>query len=284
MRVETRAMSRQGVKLAFSPCVAMLFSGLAAAAEQHKHTGPDKFRVRVAGPIKQHLPVGFTAEFAGGYTKRKSGPQYARFVNFHGRYEGDDTPFPRLKRDAYAVSFWELWTGDIVRVLDGVYRVSAVAPSQVAFTRIPEAELPESVQVTPGTYAFPIAIGGGGLHRHGVRVGPVKTDQKGGKRVTVSIDWMKRVAVPWTFEKIGIGAWEKQTIKEGDVLWIDKWGHRVRNIVPPDSDRQIVGYIEIDQMPVPEARPKPPKVDYPEPQKRPWFQSPPQPTEKETPE
>jgi hypothetical protein len=194
-------------------------------------------------PLEEITPLPAAPGFVGlpgSYRLGKGGTVFRTNVRLLA-VEADRSLFPQAARQRLQIHFPRLTTGDVVRVLDGFYRVDTMHPSRrsyLAFVRLADAEFPTGIHAVPSTYAFP--LGGGGT-LHGVRLefpGDCATVDGGDIEVTVRVSPLSD-DVPSTLRE--------QTVTGGDMLWIGGKGHRVRQIVSSNPERKFIGWIEIGQ-------------------------------------
>jgi len=173
-------------------------------------------------------------------------------------------PWERAGAEGYHVAYPPLREGDIVPVGRGIYRVEEVSSTRVTLrlTLLDPKDVPAGVSLGRNSYVYPLYE-------------PVASD---GRAMSVSdaklhdcylnVSWILRprlnpdvpvavidTCVPMHPER---GAWKgykimrPQTVRAGDILKIGDFRHRVRNIVPPDPEHQVIGWVELDPDPLPD--------------------------------
>lgn len=176
--------------------------------------------------------------FVGTAGKAKELPDGTPFVVEVGIHAEENVPdiFPSAATDGYACSFAKLELGNVVRILDGVYRITHTAP--LTLDRVAEKEWPATMKVNAITYVLSMGDGGG-LYGHQIFVSNRSHTLESGKT---------QVAVTVSGETNP--AYKPQMVEEGGVFVVRGRTHRVRSVVLPDPKQKIVGYVEIDQVPI----------------------------------
>ena len=140
--------------------------------------------------------------------------------------------------------------GDILPVFNCLYRVKRVHASgrrggdAVHLVSIEGGDLPRHISVQPGSFILPLRHGHGRamLQRNFVFVDRIEApgaDDKRGPLAEVRTTSFPRRQKTTTVR-----------VRRGDVLRIGGIAHKVRNIVPRDEARQIIGWVEIAAKPL----------------------------------
>lgn len=194
-------------------------------------------------PLEEIIPLPVVPGFVGipGSYARGPGGTVCRTGVCLFAVDDERAIFAEAGEHRYQIRFPRLTAGDIVRVLDGFYRVDTLyssSTSRPAFVRLADTELPAGTRAMPSTYAFPLG-GGGGLH--GVELNlPAACPTNDGGNIAITARLSPRAAdVP--------AALREQTVSAGDVLWFGGQGHRVRQIVPPNPEQKLIGWMDIAQ-------------------------------------
>jgi hypothetical protein len=199
--------------------------------EESVRTGPDIFKIQplLRRPVLSVLGL-------AGYIDGKSCkvPDGRPGIAGVGLFAHADHPrlFEDARRAQYGASYPPLGKGDVIRVIDGLYCVTEIAP--LTFTRLHEADYPGAIV---HRNAYPFVIGeGGGLEGKGFRISKrLKTLDDGKIQVEVTVITEKDPAL------------KPQFLSEGSIFWTGKYGRRVLSVVPSDPEKDLIGYIEIDQ-------------------------------------
>jgi len=199
--------------------------------------GPASFRLE-----KEPAPEGFPFAPLGGtgYWVNAS----SKKDNFEGIsivLNGGNVPglFDHARDHRYHVTFRRLKVGDAVRLLDGVYRL---ADDRGLFKRIPDEQLPENARPAPHSYGIPFN-GRASLHKRMLNVLAWRKWNRVLRRTAV----VKKNRFPETGEIVFKIDVNKVTVNEGDLLWIGKYAHRVIQVVPPNPERNLPGWVDIEQ-------------------------------------
>ena len=237
--------------------------------------GPTRTLPRMFHITREHrpFPMRGAPEFQAFVDQvgRDDRKDYARGVFITAEYDGN-AQFPNARSDGYHVWYPDLRVGDIVPILGNVYRVTGMSGTSepdlrgtsIGFLRLPDPEgpaVPAGVTVTKGTYAFPFGVSGGSrLHHAPFTASYVEESQSDGrKRPAARIQIQAHSAIvadPAKGKRKVERPGQVLTVRVGEILRFGELGHRVRNIVPPDSEKQVIGWIEIDQAVTQEAKPE----------------------------
>jgi len=172
----------------------------------------------------------------------------------------------RAGEDGYQVAYPPLRRGDIVPVGRGVYRVERVRDAQVflKLTLLDPKDVPAGVSLGRNSYVYPLyepVYTDGSVHSSPVQMGKLHG-------CDLNVSWIIRprlnpdvpVAVidtcvpvpsegtPWKDYR----EMPPQRVRAGDILKIGRFRHRVRKIVPPDPEHQVIGWVELDPDPLPD--------------------------------
>ena len=163
------------------------------------------------------------------------------------------------------VYYPDLFIHDIVPVFGRLYRVSALGPPAgsgttdwggiVELVRLEPSDFPAGVVFHGGSIAIPLRDGkDGALKAH--KMLAIVEEIRAGRRGTTESSTAKVRIAPAIIEQRsyrhasadpgGLTA----IIRPGETLFVGGLGHKVRNIVPRDSERHIIGWVELDPDPV----------------------------------
>ena len=189
--------------------------------------GREEFRIP-GGNRPLPMVMGFDGYASRVRTER--GKSYIKIYMIARHNEGRF--FPQAKADRYRVSYSNVNSGDIVRILDGVCRIGHLSP--FTLTRMSEPGLPDVSIASKRTYTIPFA-GHARLHRRTITTADEhKTDEQGRPEITVLV--------------VGRAPNHgRQRVREGDLLWIGRHAHRIEMIVASDPKRKLVGWCDINQ-------------------------------------
>jgi len=175
-------------------------------------------------------------------------------------------PWERAGAEGYHVAYPPLREGDIVPVGRGIYRVEEVSSTRVTLrlTLLDPKDVPAGVSLGRNSYVYPLyepVYTDGSVHSSPVQMGKLHG-------CDLNVSWIIRprlnpdvpVAVidtcvpvpsegtPWKDYR----EMPPQRVRAGDILKIGRFRHRVRNIVPPDPEHQVIGWVELDPDPLPD--------------------------------
>lgn len=194
------------------------------------------------------------------------GKRYAVGVEVWIACDQWDSPWARARADGYEAEYPPLREGDIVPVGRGLYRVEGDDGTQgsVELRLLDPKEVPAGVNLGRNSYVYPLyepVYVDGTLRAYPLDMGMLHDCH-------LNVTWIIRprltpdvpvalidVAVPSHAERTAFlkdGWMRPQTVRAGDVLKIGDFRHRVRNIVPPDPEHQVIGWVELDPDPLPD--------------------------------
>ena len=220
-------------------------------------------RISIVG---RNIPCDVESGFVGWTDNvvEKNGKQFARGVFVMAKDVSMLPNFPKASADLYRIDYPDVQEDDIVPLLGALYRVQGMSGGEEAdmgLLRLPDQNappVPEGAKVMEKSYAFTIG-GGGSLHGVPFRVltAPKAEDATSDTpAVTIkaqTYDERRNGQVVWkNGHSVPHDGWEK-TIRVGDLVRFQETTHRVCNIVLPDAERHIIGWIEFDQAPVQDA-------------------------------
>jgi len=216
---------------------------------QFKETLPYK-EVRINGSRPWGNPNVYSAAAGRGFWDKKN-VAWADDVKIWPHY------ISRLGKVNYGadfkIRFPDLRKGDIVCALNGLYTVDEVSPDEdspsVLFKRLSADNVPRGVTFRPNTIVVPLSTTGkyGQLQMYerglGLRAIEREKDKKGepGRWVAHTIEFMP------IYEGL---AEHKAQLREGDILLFAGRGHRVLGIVPKDEKTRVIGWMELEAVPV----------------------------------
>ena len=227
-------------------CTIILLAACSAQA-QFKETLPPK-QVRFNGGRPWENPLGFTPSLGRAFFDEKD-VAWAEDVSIGANYisrKGNGSW-------SFQIRFPDLRKGDIVCALNGLYTVDGISPGEinphVLFKRLSADNVPKGVTFRPNTIAVPLSTTGkyGQLQMYerglGLRAIEREKDAKGkpGRWVAHTIEFMP------IYEGL---AEHKAQLKEGDILLFAGKGHRVLGIVPKDEKTRVIGWMELEAVPV----------------------------------
>ena len=219
------------------------------AQAQFKETLPPK-QVRFNGGRPWENSLGFTPSLRRAFFD-KHDVAWAEDVSIGANYlvhQRAVTPGP-----SFQIRFPDLRKGDIVCALNGLYTVDEVSPDEdspsVLFKRLSADNVPRGVTFRPNTIVVPLSTTGkyGQLQMYkrglGLRAIEREKDKKGepGRWGAHTIEFMP------IYEGL---AEHKAQLREGDILLFAGRGHRVLGIVPRDEKTRVIGWMELEAVPV----------------------------------
>jgi hypothetical protein len=237
--------------------------------------GPPSFRLHKppGRPVPVHPlgPLGFTGDWSGYFKNGKT------FVSLRAKSNAPGL-FDHSATDKFQVFCGKFAVGEAVRMLDGVYRL---ADGSGLLKRVSDKELSAGARPAPHSYGIPFEQPGDDfalaawirLHQSPKNLAFVYDvhiiayrkfamlirsevfnkyldKQYRGKMAVTEV--LALVRTGETREKLGVRTrlhwtYSSQWIKEGDLLWIGPYAHRVKKIVLSDAKRKIAGWVDIDQ-------------------------------------
>lgn len=167
---------------------------------------------------------------------------------------------PATERE-YSVTIANLLVGDVIPIGLGVYRVDSMTPGPYKADSTATIVCrfldnpPEGATVTEGALSFPFNGWGKNedarinTHFHGRRFRAKFVASEGNQPDAVQV----YVVEPTGRDEQGIlhGREFIYTVREGDLLKVGKYTHRVVNIVPPDPKTNVIGWFEVNLEPEP---------------------------------
>jgi hypothetical protein len=145
-------------------------------------------------------------------------------------------------RETYAVRYGKLHEGDIVPMLTAVYRVVEVDPEEKQFTvnRIDDPKLLKDIGVIPESYPIPLNCG---VKLQDIGLAALDFAVNNSGEATARIIASYSVPIKPMFSR-GIKL-DFPGLQAGKSIEVKDAKYKVRKIVPPDTDRQIRGWIEL---------------------------------------
>jgi len=171
-------------------------------------------------------------------------PEVDRALPFRPLGEDYKIVFPPVRQDEIVPLF-----GDLYRVKEGISddHPQRGGDNRVTFKQLSAKDRPEGVSFQ--TDSIPLLLqrndrGSARLHNCSVMVTEVRAIEK-----TAPPSYTATVRI------MGEGVPKSEaTVKVGDVLLIHNRGHKVRAIVPRDEKTKVIGWVELDVLPIPEEK------------------------------
>lgn len=172
-----------------------------------------------------------------------------------GRYEGDGecslaARIPRLELGGWG---WrgKFVTGDLVGVAGGVYRANC-GEGGATFERVAAGGVPKGA-IVPEWDSVTIPTGGSMSLGKRVKSGAFWGTIVSHPTITGGAREGSKAELEVDYRPDGFPHKATVTVKTGDYLFIDKKGHLIRAIIPPNKESRVVGWVEISAEPTPEA-------------------------------
>jgi hypothetical protein len=157
--------------------------------------------------------------------------------------------YPRLKQGDIVPLFGHLFR--VSRLIDRWPEFDAKSKDSIELERLADKEIPPDIAVRPDSFVIPLrwqhSGGEAALHETRVDVCSIALSQQGEKKSPVA--HIKITEGPDNRKVLGGEA----TLRRGDILLMGDVGHRVRNVVPRDEERGIIGWLELDSRPLTQA-------------------------------
>lgn len=231
-------------------CLLVLNAVATLAAAQEWRRAPDEVWFKGGRPSNKHFGLSF-ATVLDSVSEDGKRVEWARGAEVWLDYI---SPLAKVNFGAdFKIRFPDLRKGDIVCAFNGLYTVDEVSPDEdrpsVLFKRLSADNVPRGVTFRPNTIVVPLSTTGkyGQLQMYerglGLRSIGREKDKKGepGRWVAHTIEFMP------IYEGY---AEHKAQLKEGDILLFAGKGHRVLGIVPRDEKTRVIGWMELEAVPV----------------------------------